>query len=261
MLRTILIGERLLAQKIARALAGRKVYVAAFTNVQGTMALLKQDDFNLVLVDGSLDNAESVCALISQQCPVAIALILKGPQANLGNRLSPNIDGVVSEDCLPGELEACLQDIARRHKRQYPKAEILIIEDDPQIQESLILSFKIYWPEAEIHPARSGEEGLDLARQQAPDAVLLDLGLPGISGFETLAELRQFCQAPVIIITANTEEAARNEAMRLGAKEYLTKPFRQAELMSRAIKHIQREISDRSPGQRASNAWSTLIGN
>lgn len=259
MLRIVVIGERPLTQKIARALIGRKMYVACFTSVQGAMPLLKQDDFNLVLVDASLNNIESICALISQQCPVAIALILKGPQTISGNQLPLNVDGIVSEDCPPAELETRLQDIARRHKRQCPAAEILIIEDDAQIQESLILSFKIYWPEAKIRSASSGEEGLDLARQQAPDAVLLDLGLPGMSGFETMIELRRFCEAPVIVITANSEERARDQALKLGAKEYLTKPFRQAELMSRAIKHIQKEISERTSGQQTANAWSSLI--
>jgi DNA-binding response OmpR family regulator len=259
MLRIIAIGERLLTQKIARALVGRKVYLACFTSVQGAISLLKQDDFSLVLVDASLNNTESICALISQQCPVAIALIRKGPQTTSGNQRPLNVDGTVSEDCPPAELETRLQDIARRHKRQCPTAEILIIEDDAQIQESLILSFNIYWPEAKLRSARSGEEGLELARRQAPDAILLDLGLPGMSGFETMAELRRFCEAPVIVITANSEEGVRNQALKLGAKEYLTKPFRQAELMSRAIEHIQREISERTSGRQTANAWSSLI--
>jgi DNA-binding response OmpR family regulator len=80
-----------------------------------------------------------------------------------------------------------------------------------------------------------------------------------MSGFETMIELRRFCEAPVIVITANAEERARDQALKLGAKEYLTKPFRQAELMSTAIKHIQKEISERTSSQQTANAWSSLI--
>src|ERR1039457_4201148 len=105
MLRIIVVGERLLAQKIVRTLSGRKVYVAAFSGLQGALSLLKQDDFDLVLVDAGLSARDSTCAQISQQCPVAIALVVAGPPANAGNPLPPNVDGIVFSDCPPPELE------------------------------------------------------------------------------------------------------------------------------------------------------------
>ncbi|MBM3176108.1 MAG: response regulator, partial [Chloroflexi bacterium] len=78
---------------------------------------------------------------------------------------------------------------------------VLIIEDDPEIVESISLAFHIRWPEAEVLSSRLGSRGIELVRNQPPDAVILDLGLPDMSGFEVLKQIRAFSSIPIIILT------------------------------------------------------------
>ncbi len=79
---------------------------------------------------------------------------------------------------------------------------ILIIEDDPIISETVDICFSLRWPEAEVVLTDTGEEGLKLATAQPPDVIILDVGLPGMDGFQTLRRLRGITEAPVIMLTA-----------------------------------------------------------
>jgi two-component system KDP operon response regulator KdpE len=109
----------------------------------------------------------------------------------------------------------------------------LIIEDDPQIVESVSLCFELKWPEAEFISSLDGEGGVELTKKENPDIVILDLGLPDIDGFEVLRRIRSFSDVPVIILTVRKEEADRIEGLELGADDYITKPFSPGELMAR----------------------------
>ena len=77
----------------------------------------------------------------------------------------------------------------------------LIIEDDPEIVESISLALQIRWPETHIVSTHLGKKGVDLAESEAPDIIILDLGLPDISGFDVLKQVRSFSSAPIIILT------------------------------------------------------------
>ena len=81
----------------------------------------------------------------------------------------------------------------------------LIIEDDPQIVEAISLAFRIRWPEAELVSSHLGTKGIELVRNDAPDIVILDLGLPDINGFEVLQQIRAFSSIPIIILTVSRE--------------------------------------------------------
>ncbi len=121
---------------------------------------------------------------------------------------------------------------------------ILIIEDEPIISDTVTICFNLQWPEAEVVVAESGEEGLKLATRQAPDVTILDVGLPGIDGYETLRYLRGVTRAPVIMLTARDGEISRVKGLEWGADDYLTKPFSHIELVARVRASLRRSVAE-----------------
>ena len=119
---------------------------------------------------------------------------------------------------------------------------VLMIEDDAQIVDSVAWAFRMRWPDVEFFSTESGAQGVSQAREARPDLVILDLGLPDISGFEVLRSIRQFSNLPIIILPARKDEFDIVKALEAGADDYLVKPFRQMELLSR-IKALLRRAS------------------
>jgi len=117
----------------------------------------------------------------------------------------------------------------------------LIVEDDEQIVEAISLAFQIRWPEAKIVSTRYGKKGIELVDSEQPDIVVLDLGLPDISGFDVLRKIRQFSEVPIIIVTVRAEEADIIKGLEWGADDYIVKPFRQLELIARIKAQIRRQ--------------------
>ncbi|CAI83587.1 DNA-binding response regulator [Dehalococcoides mccartyi CBDB1] len=110
---------------------------------------------------------------------------------------------------------------------------LLIIEDDPQIIDAISSVLKIVWSNIRVLSSTSGKGGIELVESQNPDAVLLDLGLPDIDGFDVLRQIRAFSLVPIIIITVCEDENILVKAFELDANDYLVKPFRQLELIAR----------------------------
>jgi two-component system KDP operon response regulator KdpE len=119
---------------------------------------------------------------------------------------------------------------------------ILIIEDDYNTVEAISLSIQVGWPEAKLISTKLGDEGIDLVEKELPNIVILDLGLPDMSGFDVLKRIRLFSIVPIIILTARESEADVIKGLEWGANEYIIKPFRQLELLAR-IKSILRMFS------------------
>jgi len=117
---------------------------------------------------------------------------------------------------------------------------VLIIEDDYTTVETISLSLQVGWPEAKVVSTKLGEEGIELVEGESPDAVILDLGLPDIDGFEVLKGIRLFSYVPIIILTVRGEETDVVKGLEWGADEYITKPFRQLELLARVKSIIRR---------------------
>ncbi|MBI3165838.1 MAG: response regulator [Chloroflexi bacterium] len=118
---------------------------------------------------------------------------------------------------------------------------ILVIDDESQILRALrtILTEKKF----RVTIANRGEEGLALAASNLPDIVILDLGLPDISGIEVCARLREWTQIPIIILSVRDGEKDKVSALDKGADDYLTKPFGIEELLARvrvALRHSAR---------------------
>jgi len=116
---------------------------------------------------------------------------------------------------------------------------VLVIEDDQAIVETITLVLKISWPEAKLVSTHLGERGIELVESENPDVVILDLGLPDKSGFEVLKQVRLFSTVPILILTVSSDEADIVKGLEWGADDYVVKPFRQLELLSR-IKLVTR---------------------
>ena len=115
----------------------------------------------------------------------------------------------------------------------------LVIEDDPQIIESITLCFQLRWAGVRVVSASEGERGLELAETESPDVIILDLGLPDIDGFEVLRQVRSFSEVPLIILSVRGEEIDKVKGLELGADDYVTKPFAPAEFLAR-VKAVTR---------------------
>ena len=116
---------------------------------------------------------------------------------------------------------------------------ILIVEDEPNIVD--ILSFNLMKEGYETIEAYDGTTGLQLAKEQNPDLILLDVMLPGINGFEICKSIRASGSAvPILMLTAREEETDKVLGLELGADDYITKPFAVRELMARVKANIRR---------------------
>lgn len=108
---------------------------------------------------------------------------------------------------------------------------VLVIDDEIQIQRLLRLTLESAG--YRVRDAATGALGLNEAAVERPDAVVLDLSLPDMSGLDVLRRLREWSQLPVLILSVRGEETEKVAALDAGADDYLTKPFGAAELLAR----------------------------
>ena len=92
----------------------------------------------------------------------------------------------------------------------------------------------------EVDTAATGESALELAELHPPNAVILDLGLPGISGFDVIKDLRGWSDSPIIVLSARSDQADKVHALDVGADDYVTKPFGMDELLARLRAALRR---------------------
>src|SRR5471030_1706284 len=107
----------------------------------------------------------------------------------------------------------------------------LVIDDEPQILRLLTITLEANG--YEVATADSGGKGIAMATQRRHDIIILDLGLPDITGVSVLRQLREWTQTPVIVLTVRDDEADKIEALDAGADDYITKPFRSGEFLAR----------------------------
>ena len=131
---------------------------------------------------------------------------------------------------------------------------ILIVEDEQNIVD--ILSFNLSREGYDTLEAYDGKTGLQLALEQNPDLILLDLMLPEMNGFDVCRKLREAgSSVPILMLTAREEETDKVLGLELGADDYITKPFAMRELMARVKANIRRV--DMAPAQSAPPAGET----
>jgi len=132
---------------------------------------------------------------------------------------------------------------------------ILVVDDAPDVVESVRLGFTLQWRDIEVLGAGTGEEALDIVERERPDVVLLDVGLPGVDGYEVLREIRLFSDVPVVMLTARDDAMDKVKGLELGADDYVTKPFNHLELMARVRAVLRRHEmpppTSRAPSFRA----------
>ncbi len=124
------------------------------------------------------------------------------------------------------------------------KADILVIDDEPQIRKLLAITLESNG--YKLLQAETGNEGLIKAASHPPELILLDIGLPDKSGHIILQELRQWYNKPIIILSVQDSETDIVTALDNGATDYLTKPFRTAELLARIRSAMRRNTSKES---------------
>jgi two-component system KDP operon response regulator KdpE len=115
---------------------------------------------------------------------------------------------------------------------------ILVVDDEPEICRTLGINLRIRGYDVDLAP--DGEAALDLAARHHPDAVVLDLGLPGIDGVDVIAGLRGWSRVPIVVLSARDGEPDKVAALDAGADDYVTKPFGMDELLARLRAALRR---------------------
>jgi DNA-binding response OmpR family regulator len=122
---------------------------------------------------------------------------------------------------------------------------ILVVDDEPRMIGFIRLNLD--HDGYQVIEAHNGVEALDKVRTQLPDAIILDVMMPDLDGFETLRMLREFSSIPVIMLTAKGEENDKVRGLELGADDYVTKPFGPRELSSRVKAVLRRADMPNAP--------------
>ena len=120
------------------------------------------------------------------------------------------------------------------------REKVLVIEDEKSISHfiSTVLNNNGY----EAMQARTGSEALSMITSHCPDLIILDLGLPDMDGVEVIRRIRSWSNAPIIVISARSEDSDKIDALDAGADDYLTKPFSVDELLAR-LRATQRRLA------------------
>jgi two-component system, OmpR family, response regulator MtrA len=116
---------------------------------------------------------------------------------------------------------------------------IFVVDDDPDVRE--LVEYKLLQQGHDVQSAADGQEALGLVRGAKPALLLLDVMMPGLSGFDVLTELRAdeaTKSLPIIMLTAKAEADDVERGLALGANDYMIKPFSPRELMNRIQAHL-----------------------
>ena len=117
---------------------------------------------------------------------------------------------------------------------------VLIVDDEPQIRRALQSALTAHGYTVAV--AEDGASALETIATWAPEAIVLDLVMPGVDGYEVLRQTRTWSPVPIIVLSARGQEADKVAALDQGADDYLTKPFGMAELLARLRVVLRRAI-------------------
>ncbi len=115
---------------------------------------------------------------------------------------------------------------------------VLVVDDEPQILRALRINLSVRG--YEVITASTGAAALRAAAEERPDVVILDLGLPDMSGIEVIGGLRGWLMSPVIVLSARTDSSEKVKALDVGADDYVTKPFGMDEFLARLRAAVRR---------------------
>ncbi|MEE9247628.1 MAG: response regulator transcription factor [Dehalococcoidia bacterium] len=129
-----------------------------------------------------------------------------------------------------------------------PGEHILVVDDEPRYLR--LIRFNLEAEGYRVACAFTGEEALDTLAHQAPDLVILDILLPGADGFEICSRVREVSTVPIIMLTARGAEEDRVKGLRLGADDYMAKPFSAQELLARVEAVLRRVRTTEAHGTK-----------
>lgn len=129
---------------------------------------------------------------------------------------------------------------------------VLVVDDDPDIAEAVAAVVSVSWPDAEIIEAADGISAINEARKGEPDIVVLDVGLPDMTGFAVMQSIRENSEVPIVMLTARDGHMDKVEGLEFGADDYITKPFAPMELLARIRAVLRRtkrgvDMADQEP--------------
>ncbi len=117
---------------------------------------------------------------------------------------------------------------------------VLVVDDESQIRRALATNLRARG--YDVDQAATGEQALSLAADRHPDAVILDIGLPGLDGIEVVRGLRGWSSVPIIMLTVREQDTDKIEALDAGADDYVTKPFSMGEFLARLRAALRRGV-------------------
>ena len=117
---------------------------------------------------------------------------------------------------------------------------VLILDDEAQIRR--VLRTTLVASGFVVREARSGEDALEMIREEMPDLLIIDINLPGMSGFEVCREIRESCDVPIIMLSVRNNERDKVRALDAGADDYVVKPFGIQELLARIRANFRRRV-------------------
>jgi DNA-binding response OmpR family regulator len=117
---------------------------------------------------------------------------------------------------------------------------ILLVDDEADVVDALTVAARFHWRDVTVIPAYSGDQALALFYQHEPDVVVLDVSMPGMNGFDVLAQIRRTSDVAVLLLTGRVSEADQVRGLELGADQYVVKPFSHLVLLARIRSMMRR---------------------
>jgi two-component system KDP operon response regulator KdpE len=138
------------------------------------------------------------------------------------------------------------------------KVRILVVDDEPRYLRAIQVNLESSG--YEVLTARDGPTAINLAAQEDPDLILLDIRMPGMSGFEVCRRIREFAKVPIIMLTALADSTDKIRGLDQGADDYVTKPFGAGELLARVRAVLRRAgPPEHQPSQPTFKAGELLV--
>lgn len=146
----------------------------------------------------------------------------------------------------------------RRMSQRSGKARILVVDDEKRYTRAIQVN--LMTSGYQVLAASDGRAAIEMSAAEEPDLIILDVKLPGMSGFEVCRRIREFSSVPIIMLTALAEEEDRVKGLDLGADDYVTKPFSAEELLARVRAVLRRvELSKRAGGSSVFQEGDLLV--
>jgi CheY-like chemotaxis protein len=237
-LKILALGSRTVTSWVTNSLFLKGADVVSFSHVPGSSYELKEAKYNVVVIDSYIADLEDLCFKLIWLYRLRVVIVTSEPKKDWSAFRLLGVDAFISQGTGSAELAADLEAVAHKGSPIFPRLKGLVIEDDANIREAIILCFRMFWPEIELTTANDGKSGLAILKTNPQDFVLLDLGLPDISGFEVMAQIRSSSQVPILILTATMEREYIVRAIQEGANDYIVKPFKQSDFLTRIKKQI-----------------------